>query len=244
MALSGYERVLLAAIPTVAGLFLLVRTFPGAIRGLRALRAGPTSPGDVAPGTVSVVATPTPTEGTVEAEYTGIDCLAYETDTQRHAKSRYGGNWRGTYGTRRTVPFELRDAIGSVSVDPSEADLHLTETYQGTSGRGESAPDPETAAEQFTGNVFLQTGSTGDRRYTERRLDLAEEAYVAGVARYEDGPGSQLVIGSATGRFGPPFVVASEGGRTYRRFVLLKRVLPTILGLSCLGLGGYLFVLF
>lgn len=224
--------------------------------GIQALRARSTSPGDVGPGPVIVEGSVSPVDGTAEAPYSEADCVAFDATVEKYVKnaSQHGGSnhWEHQYSMADGTRFELRDSTGTVHVEPTGAEFYLERTFQEVSDRGEPAPGADEGdASSAGGNGLVSTGIRGNHRYTERRLDAGDDAWILGVAAYESGPGSTLTLTQETtgdGLLGrlvhPPFVIADRAGRPFWRTVLLKGLVPTLLAIGTFGLAGYIYFTF
>ncbi|WP_323676607.1 GIDE domain-containing protein [Halorubellus sp. PRR65] len=199
----------------------------------------PTDAHAVGSGMVEVEGEAAVGERTVEAPFTGEDCLAYEFEVEEYHHDDDGSNWRTEVEGTETVPFRIEDGTGQVGVVPTESSLSVERDYRIDVGRSEQPP--ERVREFLAGRSDLDhdTGSfdlgpvsigTGDRRrFTERRLDPGTTAYVAGRAKPTtavDGA-SPTVTGSDDGgvlarALGAPFVVADAGeGEAQRRYLKL-----------------------
>lgn len=113
------------------------------IRAAAVASAGAGSDVEIA-GSVAVL------EETLEAEYTGRECVAYTyTEQERRGSSgcdsRGGTEWNTVDSGGERVPFLVRDDSGAVAVDPSGASLTVETDHeaggQGTKRR-ESRLDP------------------------------------------------------------------------------------------------------
>lgn len=196
---------------------------------------------DVSTGLSEVEATPAAIDDTLEAPFTGTECLAYEIEVERYRHDDDGSNWHTVEESAESVPFEIRDGTGSVRVDPSGATLSLEDSYEQVVGRDEHPPD---RIEEFLAysDVEHETGSfdlgpidvgTGDKhRFTERRLEPGGTAYVLGAAEYDsavstdlsfagDDQGDGLVGRVRSSVFGHPFVVSdADESATRKRMAL------------------------
>lgn len=192
---------------------------------------------DVSTGPAEVEGTPSALDDTLEAPFTGTECVAYEVEVERYRHDDDGSNWHSVEEGDESVPFEIRDGTGSVRVDASDATLSLEDSYQEVVDRDERPPE---RIEEFLAGVDVEhdTGSfeigpidvgTGDKhRFTERRLEAGGTAYVLGVAGYDYSVSTDLTFGAAEGRdgvlgqlLGHPFVVADAGESATRKRMAL-----------------------
>ncbi|MFC6953146.1 GIDE domain-containing protein [Halorubellus litoreus] len=187
----------------------------------------PTDAHAVGSGLVEVEGEAAPGPRTLEAPFSGEECLAYEFEVERYHADDDGSNWQTKASGTRTVPFLVTDETGTVGVKPTEAGLSVDRDYRIVVGNDEQPParvraflareddlDHDTASFDVAG---ISIG--GDRhRFTERRLDPGESAYAAGRAEPTtavDGESPTVVDANDGGRFGSlfgaPFVVADAG---------------------------------
>lgn len=201
---------------------------------------------DVSTGPAEVEGTPSPLDETLEAPFTGTECLAYEIEVERYRHDDDGSNWHTVEDDDVSVPFEVRDGTGSVRVDPSDATLSLEDSYERVVDRDERPPD---RIEEFLtySDVEHETGSfeigpidvgTGDKhRFTERRLEPGGTAYVLGVAEYDSSVSTNLAFGVADRRdgllgrlLGHPFVVSDAGESATRKRMALGGIVLLLFG--------------
>lgn len=199
----------------------------------------PTDAHAVGSGTVEVEGEAAVGERTVEAPFTGEDCLAYEFEVEEYHHDDDGSNWHTEVRGAETVPFRIEDGTGTVGVEPTESSLSVERDYRVDVGRSEEPPERVRAFLAGRSDLDHDTGSfdlgpvsigTGDRRrFTERRLDPETTAYVAGRAEPTtavDGATPTVTApdegGVLGGAFGAPFVVADAGeGETQWRYLKL-----------------------
>jgi hypothetical protein len=168
-------------------------------------------------GTVEVEghAEPMTRTGTIEAPYSGTECLGYrcEAKERRRRASDDDSEWRVVETAERAVPFTVTDDSGSVTVDP------------------------DGATPTFDRDIVT---STGGRTETEWRLEPGESVYVSGWkcdgASGTGGPGGAATYLGA-GEDAAAFTVSDAAERrTVLRF-LAKGVLLSGAGLMFAGLG-------
>lgn len=188
----------------------------------------PTDAHAVGSGTVEVEGEAAVGEHTIEAPFTGEDCLAYEFEVEEYHYDDDGSNWQTEVQGTETVPFRIEDGTGAVGVEPTASSLSVERDYRVDVGRDEQPPERVREFLEGRSDLDHETGSfdlgpvsigTGDRRrFTERRLDPGTTAYVAGTAEPTtavDGASPTVHGPDASGRlgrlFGAPFVVADAG---------------------------------
>lgn len=164
--------------------------------------------------------------GTVTAPFTGSSCLAYTYQVDE----KDGNSWKTLDEGMGGTDFIVDDGSGRVRVDPTGADVRLT-SHSVTVPAGSELPDRLAAYVESTEAVdppnrsvdlLLTDVTVGNRqRFTERRLDRGDEAYVYGEAT--QGPptewGSSLVDAQiGDGERTPVFVISDtdERGTAWR----------------------------
>ncbi|NHN40757.1 hypothetical protein G9C85_03790 [Halorubellus sp. JP-L1] len=188
----------------------------------------PTDVHSVDAGAVEVEGEAKDGDRTLEAPFSGEDCLAYEFEVEEYQHDDDGSNWHTRATGTESVPFRVADDTGAVGVDPAESSLSLERDYRVVVGHDEELPERVRAFVDGRDDLDHETGSfdlgplslaTGDKqRFTERRLDPGMETFVTGVAEtatavagatpsIADG-GDGGVLGGVLGR---PFVVADAG---------------------------------
>lgn len=182
--------------------------------------------------------------GTVEAPFTGTDCLAHEWTVTEEQHTQHGTNWVEVASGRAGAPFRLEDDSGSVLVDPRRADLRLTRDDRIAVPGGERPPDrvrsfveasEDVDSEERTwslGGFELHVGD--DRRYDEARLDPDVPVYVYGEPVYD--PGVSEVGGQVNYRFDDALVSDATADAAVRR-VARDGAMPVLFGLLMLAVG-------
>jgi hypothetical protein len=169
---------------------------------------------------------------TVTAPFSGTDCLAYTYEVEELRSSGKNSSWETLAEGMDGVDFAVEDETGTVRVTPDGADVRL-EGHTLTVSPGDSLPERIESFVESTEAVEKQDGTVdllvtelavgNKQRFTERRLDVGESAYVYGHARRDTTPewGSDrvdAVVGE--GRGAPVFVISDTGERgTAWRFV-------------------------
>jgi len=180
----------------------------------------------VGSGFVEIEGEATPARETLEAPFSGVQCLGYEFEVEEYRHDDDGSNWHTRASGDRVVPFTIRDETGAVGVQPTGENLSVERNYRTVVGPDDRPPervqafldaqddlDHDTAMFDVAG---ISVG--GDKlRFTERRLDAGETAYAAGRADATtavDGETPTVVddgAGVLDDLVGQPFVVADAG---------------------------------
>lgn len=227
--------LLLPTLPTLYALVLgyFVLDSVGAFRGwVKLYRSETDSLLELSAGPVQVTGRALEAGDTVEAPYSGVETLTYESERQRyevpddeHVADRNTGSahtdgielqsksWVTKESASDAVPFEIRGDGGAALVDPGDAKLVLEETYRET--------------------------ERDEERYIERRIDPSDNVYVSGVARPAsvadvDGDGHRWIIAEPRSNLSPPMrrlrhmpVTLSDHGESGARDALFKRGIAT-----------------
>jgi hypothetical protein len=188
--------------------------------GYQIRSAEPDSVTDAADGgTVELEGTAEPIDGeTIQAPFTGEECLAYTYEVEEYHHDDDGSNWDTKDSGGAGVPFELLLDTGSVVVradeDPS-FDVSDDRNRIHVDG-GEAPPDrvrefiednDAVTSENHTVDLGITELSVGSRRrYTEQRLVPGETTFVAGVARNRSAATDVSLPRSASAVVGPPEV--------------------------------------
>lgn len=218
----------------------------------------PTDAHTVGSGLVEVEGEAAVGERTLEAPFSGAECLAYEYEVERYDYDDDGSNWETRSQGTKTVPFHVQDETGTVGVKPTETGLSVARNFRTHVEADERPPDRIQAFlddEAFVDHdtaMFDVAGITigGDKhRFTERRIDPGESVYVAGRAEPTtavDGESPTVVDGTGGGRlaslFGDPFVVADAGEDEAEWRHLKLGVAMVLVGLVFGGIPLYLLV--
>lgn len=216
------DAMLIGAVLTVGfgafGVLTLYRGVTDLGRGYRIMSNDPVDAGSVhlESGVVEVQGTAEPIDGTLDAAYTGTDCLAYEYE-EKHKRREHDGDgndrteWRTVDSGGAETPFYVTDDTGSVAVDPDGADVSVD------SERVES--------------------SMRVRKY-EGRLDPGETVHVYGekvdTADGADAPGDERVYIGDGGTAESFTVSDATENRTILRY-LLKGTVTVVIGVIVLG---------
>ena len=131
--------------------------------------------------------------GTVEAPFTGTECLAYSYEVEQERDTVHNRKEWDTLDTGlEGGEFIVDDGTGRVVVDPDGADIHA-EAYTETVYAGDEPPEPlaeciadNDAVEPQGAPLALEGGeltSGWDQRFTEHRIDVDDSVYVYGQSR-------------------------------------------------------------
>lgn len=136
-----------------------------------------------------------PADGTIEAPFSGADCLVCVYEVEEYRSSGKSSSWQTIDSGEEYVPFLLGEDSASVLIEPPGADFRLSRDDRIEIDGGTRPPEriaryideDEDIDSQNTSinlRVFeLKTGN--DRRFTEHRLDPGREAHVLGTARHD-----------------------------------------------------------
>ncbi|WP_227131306.1 E3 ubiquitin ligase family protein [Halorubellus salinus] len=187
----------------------------------------PTDAHAVGSGLVEVEGEAAAAMQTLEAPFSGEECVAYEFEVERYRYDDDGSNWDTKASGTRSVPFHIQDETGTVGVKPTESGLSVERNYRTVVESDERPPeriqaflDGEDHLDHDTATFDVAGISIGGdkHRFTERRLDPGESAYAAGRAEPTtavDGESPTVVDANRGGRLsslvGDPFVVADTG---------------------------------
>ncbi|KAA9398468.1 hypothetical protein Har1130_03950 [Haloarcula sp. CBA1130] len=188
--------------------------------------------------------------GTVTAPFTGSECLAYTYEVEEYRSSGKHSNWETLDEGQAGVDFVVDDGNARVRVNPDGADVRF-ESQSVTVSPGTELPERLADYVERTKSVEAQDGSVNllvtelslgnKQRFTERRLDVAEDVYVYGQAMR--GPatewGSNLVdaiVGDGDGT--PVFVISDTSERGTARRIVRGALAETVFGLIAVGIGS------
>lgn len=136
-----------------------------------------------------------PVRGTVEAPFSGTECLACIYEVEEYRSSGKSNSWATIDSGEEYVPFLVDDGSASVLIEPPGADFRLSRDARLEVEGGTRPPEriaryieaDEEIDSQNTAidlRVFeLKTGN--DRRFVEYRLDPGSEVHVLGIARHD-----------------------------------------------------------
>lgn len=190
--------------------------------------------------------------GTVQAPFTGRDCVALDYAVQEYETSYNAAtrtttsSWDPIHGGVTDRPFVLADGTGRVRVDPAGAYLSLDVDDRIEVDGGDPPPDrirrfievSDAVDSEETrldiGPFSLDTGE--DRRYVERRLEPGDEVLVLGRPVRARGDVGTV---NAEIRFaeGASFVVADAGRRAVAGRLLAGSLVALLFGLVFVAVG-------
>jgi len=130
-----------------------------------------------------------PHDSTLESPHFGKECVVYEYKTEerrrrRPKNSKSRKRWKTIDSGQSSRPFVVEDESGTAYVDPNSASLSLaSERRRHKNTQRNSSPVGSTLGMAVSA-VVPALGGLGSRkrRYTEKRLDLNGQCYVAGAA--------------------------------------------------------------
>lgn len=154
---------------------------------------------ETADGLVELRGTAAPHEHTLEAPFTGTDCLAYRYEVEEYQSAGKHSHWETLASGGQFTPFRLEDDTGSLLVEPEGDDFHFDDEWHSEVGPDETVKG---RAREFLASVDVEPGEaeeftlgplevgTGDRRrYSEERLDVDESVSVYGPVEYDPAAG-------------------------------------------------------
>ncbi len=192
-----------------------------------------------APGTVEVEGDVRSHDSTLESEHFGEDCVAYEYEIEkrRHSSNNSGSNWRTIDSGQAFRPFILEDESGTAYVDPEGASFSLEkERTRKTNAQGQPVPDDSTWNLNVSANIpGLGSVGIGNKRYTEKRLDLGGHCYAVG--RAERPPAGVDADVAIVGTGAPTFMLSDATEGETRMRLLMRGAGYAVGGLLAAGLG-------
>lgn len=133
--------------------------------------------------------------GTLEAPFSGTDCLVCVYEVEEYRSSGKSSSWQTIDSGEKYIPFLLSDGSASVLTEPPGADFRLTRDARIEVEGGTRPPDRiaryiESEDEVDSQDTSIDLGlfelTTGnDRRFVEYRLDPGSEVHVLGLARHD-----------------------------------------------------------
>jgi hypothetical protein len=185
----------------------------------------------------------------IESIFTETPCLAFEYEIEEYRSSGKHSSWDTLEEGMTYVPFLIEDGTGTVEVRPEGAAFRFEDHSIRVDG-GEKPPERIERYLQRTDaadpqNKSLNLGITelsygNDQRFTERRLEPGEDAYVYGtVGRAQGGEwGSDLVSAAVEdGDSIPEFVVSDTSEEGTARRIRNNALKTGGLGLLMSGFG-------
>lgn len=223
-------------------------------------RLEPVDAYEVDSGTVELEGTVHPGDRTLEAPFSGSECVAYEFEVEKYRHDDDGSNWKTKREGSAQEPFRVRDATGAVGVEPTADSLSLERDYRTVVGRGEDPPpriqaflDEEDTLDHDTGSFTLGPLSveTGDKhRFTERRLDPGQTVYVTGTADAMHAVAGETPSITPTegdrlrSLFADPFIVADVGETHAQRRQLFGGLGALLFGLLFAAIPSVMLYVF
>jgi len=191
----------------------------------------------------------------MESIFTETPCLAFEYEIEEYRSSGKSSSWHTLEEGSTYVPFLIEGTTGTVRVRPENADFR----FEDHSIRVDGGEEPPSRIKQYLQrtdaadpqNKSLNLGITelsygNDQRFTERRLEPGEDAYVYGtVGRAQGGEwGSDLVSAAIEdGESIPEFVVSDTTEERTAARIRNSALKTGGLGIVFAGVGA-LFVVF
>lgn len=156
-----------------------------------------TTPDTVSPGLAKVVgpAASVNDGGTARTPLTGTDSLVYEFVVEGYRPDADGNDWFDVVEETERRQFRLEGTTRDTLVDPSEFDIQLADAYSETvSSYAEAPPEIQAYVDDHPEDLLTPRKT----RFTERRLEPGEEAYVVGTASREAGSGTRIGTGNSS----------------------------------------------
>jgi len=180
-----------------------------------------------------------PHEATLESPYFDVDCVAYKHKTEKKVRRKSSSSsssksrtkWKTIDSGKASRPFVVEDDSGTAYVDPDSASFSFASDQRRTKNtRGDSSPLGSTLGKAISA-AGPALGSLGfsRRRYTEQRLDIDSQCYVAGAA--ERPPAGVDADVSLTGTDVSTFVVSDTTEAKTRLRLLLSGLKSVVWGL-------------
>lgn len=256
LATLGLGELLFLAVFVVVGVGLVAYGLANLRTYLTLKSTKQTDAHAVGSGFVEVEGEAAVADRTLEAPFSGEQCLAYEFEVEEYRHDDDGSNWHTRASGERVVPFTLEDGTGAVGVEATASSLSVERDYR-TVVHPDERP-PERVQRFLDGEAHLDHDTAmfdvagisigGDKhRFTERRLDPGTTAYAAGRAEPTtavDGA-SPTLVDDGGGRFdglvGKPFVVADAGEDEAEWRHLKLGVGMTLFGLVFAGFPLFFF---
>ncbi|MDJ1432493.1 GIDE domain-containing protein [Halostagnicola sp. A-GB9-2] len=213
-----------------------------ALRQWRQLSANdpvPINQAITASGTVEVEGDIRGHDSTLESVHFGEDCVAYEYEVEkrRHSSNNSGSNWRTIDSGQAFRPFVLEDESGTAYVDPEGALFSLEkERTRKTNAQGEPVPDDGSWNLNVSANIpGLGSVGIGNKRYTEKRLDVGGHCYAVGTAeRPPAGVDADVAI---VGTGAPTFMLSDATEKETRMRLLMRGAGYALAGLAASAFG-------
>jgi hypothetical protein len=190
----------------------------------------------------------------MESIFTATPSLAFEYEIEEYRSSGKHSSWDTLETGTTYVPFLVEGATGTVEVRPENAEFRFEEHTVHVDGGEEPPPrierylkrtdaaDPQTKSLNL-GITELSYGN--DQRFTERRLEPGDDAYVYGtVGRAQGGEwGSDLVSAAVEDGDSIPEFVVSDTSESETATRIRNSALKTGgVGLLFVGIGGFVLV--
>ena len=177
-----------------------------------------------------------PHDSTLESPYFGKDCVTYKHKTEkkvrrRSSRSKSRTRWKTIDSGKKSRPFVVEDDSGTAYVDPDSASLSLASDRRRTKNTQNGSSPLGTTLGKAISAAGPALGSLGfsKRRYTEQRLDVDGQCYVAGAA--ERPPAGVDADVSIAGTDVSTFVVSDATEGKTRLRLLLSGVKYMVVGL-------------
>jgi hypothetical protein len=109
------------------------------------------------------------------------ECVFYSYIEQEWVQGHKSGHWQTVYSTQKSAPFMIRDRDGELLVDPRGAEIIASK---------------------------VESNSVGNRRMTERRLEVGTPIYALGTAVVEPTTMDRLMLAKGDGEM--PFIISDK----------------------------------
>ncbi|MBS3122223.1 hypothetical protein J4434_05060 [Candidatus Woesearchaeota archaeon] len=169
------------------GIFLFIKGFFW-LKKKRLIENIPTSKiRSIAMGLVEVYGEVVPWKGVLKSPFSNKECVYYKFSIQEHRRTGKHSSWVTVKTGEAGMRFYLKDNTDKVLVDPTEADVNVSQDYAFSSGFGK---DPPLAIKQFlkVNNMNFESflGLNKQMKYHEYFIAPKDKLYILGTA--DDNP--------------------------------------------------------
>jgi hypothetical protein len=130
---------------------------------------------------VELTGTVQPHEETIDAPFTGTECVVVDWEAEAYLPSGDSSDWRTRNSGLDQQAFQLQDATGTVLVDPEGAGLERLSEETIEVGPDESPP-PE-ISNYLESTEVIDRDESRKHRYVEKQLTPGDEVHVYGPVR-------------------------------------------------------------